>query len=876
MLLLLNHCLLFAQDVKPLALKVQTEKNKNTEFTRVKDILEKSENRALSSELKKGVANSEIFNYNKSLGAQIISEKYPAIKFDIVMDGTVQTLEMVAVKSPSRDYIMTTASGKTNNSTGSSSMHYRGIVADHENSSLAVLSVFEDELIGIVSMQDKGNYVIGKTKGSDMHVMYNETNLIEPFNFNCQIDALGEDLDEIDHSKEISKSTSNTARTDVDDIVINVYFEVDNEIFKELGSSVSNTENFVTGLFNQVSAIYANDGINLAISEIFVWDRDDPYSDNNVGFALTEFNENRNDFNGDLAQLLEYNAAGSGLAAGIGGVCASNSRFGPHTVSSINPVYNQFPTYSRQVKVVAHEFGHTLGAHHTHQCRWNGDNTSIDDYGNYNNRGILNPRGQGVSCVDLDNPKLDVTPTIMSYYDTSRNGSFPLSNGFGDQVGERIRETIAAASCLSTGTPPLPPPTGLSCGTTIDSFPYTESFESGLGAWDQESGDDFDWTRQSGGTPSNTTGPAGANDGRFYLYTEASNPNNPSKRAVLSSPCFDLGGTRNPEMNFAYQMSGTQVGSLTLEASTNGSNWTSIWSRAGDQGNAWRDASVDVSDYTASDVKFRFNVVTGDGFRGDIAIDNVSVTSGETIPPPPSIFPDPDKLYYIDSPSFDLRVAADGSANDPYTTSTNTTGADVEWKFVAKGNLWHIQRAAGGERSRLRSRNRADADMQATSSSGNWTTFEPTTGRSSGTYFLTLPNGPGNFVRLQVNSSGDVKMVPASSSGGWESFLITEVPFNDVSLVSDIEDEDLSLESTKILIFPNPVATTMNVQLPTEGEEVVLSVVSLTGKTVRENSFQTHNGLNLLKVDMHGLTPGLYLLNILRNNVAITKKILVE
>ena len=50
---------------------------------------------------------------------------------------------------------------------------------------------------------------------------------------------------------------------------------------------------------------------------------------------------------------------------------------------------------------------------------------------------------------------------------------------------------------------------GGSCASTISSFPYSESFESGLGAWSQASGDDLDWTRQSGGTPSNGTGPSG-------------------------------------------------------------------------------------------------------------------------------------------------------------------------------------------------------------------------------------------------------------------------------------------------------------------------------------------------------------------------------
>ena len=45
------------------------------------------------------------------------------------------------------------------------------------------------------------------------------------------------------------------------------------------------------------------------------------------------------------------------------------------------------------------------------------------------------------------------------------------------------------------------------CSTTISSFPYSEGFESGIGSWTQDAGDNFDWLRDSAGTPSSGTGP---------------------------------------------------------------------------------------------------------------------------------------------------------------------------------------------------------------------------------------------------------------------------------------------------------------------------------------------------------------------------------
>ncbi|MCD4736138.1 MAG: hypothetical protein K8R53_08855, partial [Bacteroidales bacterium] len=67
----------------------------------------------------------------------------------------------------------------------------------------------------------------------------------------------------------------------------------------------------------------------------------------------------------------------------------------------------------------------------------------------------------------------------------------------------------------------------------MNTFPYTESYEAGLGYWQQSQDDDFDWTLNQGSTPSSGTGPQSAYDGINYLFTEASNPNNPNKTAGL-------------------------------------------------------------------------------------------------------------------------------------------------------------------------------------------------------------------------------------------------------------------------------------------------------------------------------------------------------
>ncbi|WP_299180095.1 RICIN domain-containing protein [uncultured Aquimarina sp.] len=141
-----------------------------------------------------------------------------------------------------------------------------------------------------------------------------------------------------------------------------------------------------------------------------------------------------------------------------------------------------------------------------------------------------------------------------------------------------------------------------------------------------------------------------------------------------------------------------------------------------------------------------------------------------------SFIPDPNKTYYIDSPIHNLRLASNGSSEDAYTTSTQTTGDDVAWKFVDKGNgFWHIQRAAGGTKPRLRTDNSELADMQATTNSGTYTYYDFTQGASANTHFITLPDGPSGRQRLQINNSGLVRFMSSSLNGTWESFTITEI-----------------------------------------------------------------------------------------------------
>ncbi|KAK7098915.1 hypothetical protein V1264_003130 [Littorina saxatilis] len=145
----------------------------------------------------------------------------------------------------------------------------------------------------------------------------------------------------------------------------------------------------------------------------------------------------------------------------------------------------------------------------------------------------------------------------------------------------------------------------------------------------QASGDQFDWTRHSGKTSSALTGPT--NDHTYgtgaghYMYTEASAPRHPGDKAVLNSFVVPA-TTQQTCVNFWYHMSGNQIGTLSAYLKVNGRNQQRIWSLKGNQGSAWKLASVSLP-VVKQPWQVSFESVRGNGVMGDVAIDDFSISA---------------------------------------------------------------------------------------------------------------------------------------------------------------------------------------------------------------------------------------------------------
>jgi hypothetical protein len=151
--------------------------------------------------------------------------------------------------------------------------------------------------------------------------------------------------------------------------------------------------------------------------------------------------------------------------------------------------------------------------------------------------------------------------------------------------------------------------------------------------------DDIDWRVFEGPTPSANTGPntdflPGTSTGN-YMYIEASHCD--FREGIFFTPCINIGTTTDPALIFYYHMFGSSTGSLRVDIFSNGTWTNNLFVRSGDQGNAWRQATVPLSSYAGQTVLFRFKVFTTNGSFGDIAVDAIQVLSTTGIEPERSI-----------------------------------------------------------------------------------------------------------------------------------------------------------------------------------------------------------------------------------------------
>ena len=339
---------------------------------------------------------------------------------------------------------------------------YNGIIAGIPES-FATVSLSGDR-IEIIASDPSGNYVITEIKGSQSeYILYNDFKLKEESNFSCgNTDEEFVLPDNFDPTDDTSKKA---VRSNVE-----VYVEVDYDMYVDHGNSTSATMNYVLDVFRASVSVFEKEQISLRLNKVKIWTTaNDPF---NGITGIDDLDDALSDWaceGFDDADIAHYIGAGSllvGKANGIGEFCdqedslfcgdddtshcASLGMDSPFIeidgTATANLGYS-VPTW--ELYLFCHEMGHVFGSPHTHACEWNGNGTQIDDCGNVTafNNGDSTP-----SCFNSNSPIIPSNGgTMMSYcHQSSTSIDVNLSLGFGSQPGNLIRSVINNSSCIDT------------------------------------------------------------------------------------------------------------------------------------------------------------------------------------------------------------------------------------------------------------------------------------------------------------------------------------------------------------------------------------------------------------------------------------------
>ncbi|MFK7750301.1 MAG: S8 family serine peptidase [Kordia sp.] len=438
----------------------------------------------------------------------------------------------------------------------------------------------------------------------------------------------------------------------------------------------------------------------------------------------------------------------------------------------------------------------------------------------------------GATATDNVDGNLTSSIVVTGSVNTSVEGTYTLNYNVSDAAGNAATQVSRTVNvdAASTG----------SCTTTISNFPYSEGFESNDG-WAQVTGDDGNWVRTSGSTPSSGTGPSSATQGSNYLFLEASTNSSPGQignnaTAILESDCFDLSGMTSATFSFQNHMYGNNVGSLTIQGSTDGSSWTNLWTDSGNNGNQWNDVSIDLNSYLGQTVKLRIVGTTGNGWSSDIAIDDLSITAGSGSGPSCS--------------NVSLSITFDDYPEETSWEITNSGG-----QVVASGGTYASQ--ADG----------STLVVDAGCLDDGCYDFTITDAYGDG---ICCAYGNGSFTLTNNDTGATLASGGSFTTSDTTNFCLTATATTATNnYVTTATTDDAFNTSFEVKIYPNPVkGATLHVT--TTQDNASYTIMNMVGQQVAKGN------INAGAINVQKLQAGVYMIQINAGTQSVTKKFIKQ
>lgn len=429
----------FSQNLKPIAQKIENAHLAGKNFKSY-HLFTKDKSSQTKQLYENAARDITVLQLKKSETSRIVAEQPETLEMTVPFEGHELTVELVKNNIFTDNFTVSTDKGNINYKAG---VYYQGIIKG-DPTSLAAFSFFEDDVVGIASIDNVGNVVVGKAANADVFVSYSDAKLTGANPFICGFDELAEN-----NSQKVSFDPNQVTDTNkLTNNCVRIYYEICYRPYLNNQSNTTTTVNWITALHNNINTLYTNDEVKMALHEVFVWTTQDPYT-GTYGENLAAFRANRQTFNGDLAHLV--NSPSTTSVAYLNSLCTTNK----YAYSGINQSYANVPTYSWTIMAMTHEMGHSLGSPHTHACAWNGDDTAIDGCGAQ--------AGYSEGCTG---PIPTGGGTIMSYCHLVPTG-INFTKGFGPQPAALIRQTVESKGCLGTNCT-------TACALTITNFTFSE------------------------------------------------------------------------------------------------------------------------------------------------------------------------------------------------------------------------------------------------------------------------------------------------------------------------------------------------------------------------------------------------------------------
>lgn len=784
-----------------------------------------------------GVRQADFFNLNPAQLEQITNEKPEGLKLELVLSSLgLLELDLVKVEVLDHNFYVSTSDGQKHElRTGT---FYQGVIRNQTQSSVAAITVFDDKILGMISL-DGNNINLEAIPNEPLSlIVFGDNDIIKSSEISCLADQLEEVI------KDPYQDKSEMAAGDC----IRVYLECDKALHDNKGG-VQPTVDWITAVFNNVKTLYTNESINTTISEIFVWTTADPYSKTDSYTALTQFKNQRPTFNGDLAHLAALGGNNIGGIAWIDALCSSYK----YAYSNISSTYQNVPTYSWTVMVMAHEMGHNVGSNHTHWCGWAGG--AIDN--------CYTPEG---SCSP--GPAPTNGGTVMSYCHLTSYG-INFNNGFGPLPGDKLRQEVISATCLGTSCSAS---CGVPGGLAISSITNT----SAVANWNSVSGAnsyDFEYKISTSNTWTvvNVTGTTytmtGLTAGSTYNTRVKAKCTGGNSNYSLQINFTTTGGTCNTPTGFA-------VSNITSTSAT--SSWNAV--------------------VGALSYNFQYKLNTSNTW----STFNTTATSVNLTGLAPGT-------------SYDVRVqtvcsggSSAFSATITFTTLTSlycaSKGNNSSFEWVARVKIGTIDRISVSDGGYFNATNLV-ADV--TRGSSYTLNHQAGTSGNSGTLYRRIwidwnRNNSFNDAGEQVVSTASASTgllantitVPTGASIGTTRMRVS-IRYGAYSTscqtfaYGEVEDYTLNIKAAgtlvntdqskmnELFVQPNPFNELINLSVFSEKDEVVkISIYNLLGQMQFAISKPLNAGVNNFELDLQTLIPAQYLVRLDADNRSIQKMII--